>query len=136
MEVEETVEPIIADMEVGVKEVVGDIVEAITQEPTPSMEPIIVEMEVEETIGDTVKAVTQERASLVESIDGGTKEMDRVDVVLQESTFINEVQGEEVPVKALASDAVTPGPTPLAQINVDVERSGGVTEEPLLTQSG
>lgn len=54
------------------------------------MEPIIVEMEVEEMIGDTVEAITQEPALPMESIDGATKEMDEVDVVLEESTFINE----------------------------------------------
>ena len=79
-------------------------------------------------IGDIVKAVTQEPASPMESIDVATKAMDGVDVVLQESTFINEAEGEEVLVKELASDAITPGPTPLAQINVDVEMSGGATQ--------
>lgn len=123
-------------MEVEVEEAIGDIVEAVTQEPTPSVEHIIAEMEVEEMIGDTVNAVTQEPALPVESINGTMKEIDEVDVVLQESTFINEAQAEEVPVKEPTSDVVTLGPTPLSQINVDVEMSGGATQELPPTQSG
>lgn len=45
------------------------------------------------------------------------------------------MQGEEVLVKELESDVVMRGPAPLAQINVDVEISGGATQEPPPTQS-
>lgn len=88
MEVEETVEPIIADMEVEVEEAVGDTIKAVTQESAPSMEPILAEMEVEEMIGDTIEAVIQEPASPVEFIDGATKAMDEVDVVCRNQLLL------------------------------------------------
>lgn len=110
-----------------VEETVSAIAEAIIQEPASSVEPMEEErpkqerLEIEETVLSTTEAVTQEPTSTVEPVEQGIMgTMEGIDMVIQESTFINDVPEETVP--APSTQKVS-------------DKGGGATQEPPPTHS-
>ena len=89
----------------------------------------------EETIGDTVEAAKQEPSFPEETTGEGIMGIaHEVETVLQSSTFINEEQEGGTPARGLKSDDVTQEIASPAQVDMSIETSRGVTQEPPLIQ--